>query len=113
MNDQDPKLRNLLRQWKGIEPRGDFESNVWRKIRLAEAGEPQTAGWRQWWQVLMLRPAFSVAIALFVAVAIGGVSGWQASRASQPSPTPLFSFLGGDSLAGGYVHTTAHGDHHP
>jgi len=113
MNNHDPKLRDLLRQWQDIEPRGDFESNVWRKIRQAEAAEPRAAGWRQWWQALVLRPAFSLAIAVLVAVAIGGVSGWSASRSAAPSPAPLFSFLGNDSLAGGYVHTTTHGDDQP
>lgn len=37
MNQNEDKLRVLLKQWRDIEPRGNFEANVWRRIRIAAA----------------------------------------------------------------------------
>src|ERR1051325_3290894 len=37
MNQHNDKLRALLRQWREIEPRGNFEASVWRRIRTAAA----------------------------------------------------------------------------
>src|ERR1043166_4010163 len=37
MNQHNDKLRALLRQWREIEPRGNFEASVWRRIWKAAA----------------------------------------------------------------------------
>ena len=57
MNQDDDKLRGLLEQWRDIEPAGNFEANVRRRIRLA-AIEPQRTPWLA---VLLWRPAFVTA----------------------------------------------------
>lgn len=113
MNNQDKHLRDLLRQWKDIEPPGNFESNVWRRIRLGEPAGARPVGWRQWWQAILARPAVSVGLAMLAAIFIGGAAGWFAVNGSTPPESPLFSFLGNDSFSGGYLgKTTSHGGLH-
>src|ERR1035438_1561092 len=41
MNQNDNKLRALLKQWRDIEPQGNFEANVWRRIRVAADQHPE------------------------------------------------------------------------
>jgi hypothetical protein len=103
MNNQDNQLRELLRQWKDIEPPGNFESNVWRKIRLAEPAGTRPVGWGEWWHVLLAQPAFSIGVSMLTAVFIGGAAGWFAVNGSRPPESPLFSFLSSDTLSGGYL----------
>ncbi|MEI6083594.1 MAG: hypothetical protein WCS70_04760 [Verrucomicrobiota bacterium] len=87
----EPGLSKLLRQWRDIEPRGDFEANVLRRIRLAGRA-PARPFWL--WQ-----PAFSVAAAVIVALVIGG---WTGLR-TRPEAT---GFLAGDTLTGRYLELT-------
>ena len=103
MNNQDDKLRALLKQWGDIEPRTGFEANVWRRIRQAQAAEPERvtiAEWfrRGWWQ-----PAWAVTAAVTVSVVIGTAAGLR--TAPQPATTARqeMGFLSAGTLAGGYA----------
>ncbi len=88
MND----LSQLLRQWRDIEPRGNFEANVWRRIR--QSAPPAPVGWRAW----LPQPVFALAAAVIVGVAIGVGSGWFAVPATT-APEQL-SFLAPQTLTG-------------
>src|SRR6266404_2138754 len=68
MNQNDDKLRALLRQWRDIEPRGNFEANVWRQIRTAAAERRERVSLVEAMGRLLWRPAWSVAAAITAAV---------------------------------------------
>lgn len=99
MNDHDHRLRALLQQWRDIQPSGSFEQDVLRRIRVSQPKRPNRPGWMAWVRGLAGRPAFSMAIAVVVALLIGAWAG----RHHAPPSTPGFAFLAGDSLAGGYL----------
>ena len=103
MNPNDDKLRTLLKQWHDIEPRGDFETNVWRRIRLAADERPVRIGLIETMGRLLWRPAWSVAAVLLVAT-LAGLWGGVASTSRQAgtSQTEL-QFLGSGTLAGSYL----------
>jgi len=106
MNQNDDRLRALLRQWRDIEPPGNFEANVWRRIRVA-AGRPERVGLIEVIGRLLWQPAWSVAAALFVA-ALVGVWGGVAST-SRPTDTSRgeLQFLAPGTLAGSYLQGAA------
>src|SRR5450830_772485 len=68
----DARLKALLQQWPGIEPRSDFESCVWRRIRVAAAAESRAPGlWvivRGW---LSAEPAWVHAAAAAAGLLVG------------------------------------------
>lgn len=55
MKNNDEKLRALLRQWKDIEPRPDFEARMLRRLRTEEE---RASLWQRWfvepWEVLTM-----------------------------------------------------------
>jgi hypothetical protein len=99
MNENDNKLRALLHQWRDIEPAGNFEANVRRRIRLATAEAPQ----QSWLVELLWRPAFAVAAALVVSVAIGSSAGIMTAAKSARASRGELQFMSAGTLAGGYV----------
>ncbi len=99
MNENDEKLSALLRQWRDVEPAGNFEANVRRRIRLATAEAP-----RQSWLVeLLWRPAFAVAAAVVLSVAIGSSAGVMTAAKSLRSTRGELQFMSAGTLAGGYA----------
>ena len=68
MNEE--QLKALLHQWCDIEPAGNFEVNVRRRIRLA-AGHPRQSSLIG----LLYRPAFAVAAAVVLSAVIGSSAG--------------------------------------
>jgi anti-sigma-K factor RskA len=98
MNDE--QFRTLMRQWRDIEPSGSFEVNIFRKIRLA-ATEP-----RQSWLIeLFWRPAFAMAIAAVISMAVGSFTGILISNRQRTE----MQFMSAGTLAGGYLQLTARG----
>ena len=103
MNENDDKLRALLKQWRDIEPRGNFQANVWRRIRMSAAEDaPERLSLIEAMGRLLWRPAWSVAAAVAMALAVGVWSGiatgprWDTSRAE-------LRFLAPGTLAGSYL----------
>jgi len=84
MSTNDDMLKALLKQWRDIEPRGNFEANVWRRIRLAEAAHPERVTIAEWLQRLLWQPAFSLGAAVVIGTSVGL---WNGLRAV-PKPTP-------------------------
>ncbi len=106
MNQNDDKLRALLRQWRDIEPQGNFEANVWRRIRVA-ADRPERVGLIDVMGRLLWQPAWSVAAALFVAALVGVWGGVASiSRPADTSQAEL-QFLAPGTLAGSYLQGAA------
>jgi hypothetical protein len=94
MSQNDDKLSNLLRQWRGVEPPGNFEANVRRRIRLA-AEQPR----KSWLAGLLWRPALAAAV---LSILIGSSAGILSARPQQPE----MQFMSAGTLAGGYSRGT-------
>jgi hypothetical protein len=103
MNQSDDKLRALLRQWPGIEPRGDFEANVWRQIRSAATVRTAEISLMEAIGRLLWEPAWSVAAALVVALAIGVWSGVAVNSRQTDTSRAELQFLASGTLAGSYL----------
>jgi anti-sigma-K factor RskA len=99
MNENDNKLRALLHHWRDIEPAGNFEVNVRRRIRLATADSPR----QSWLAGLMWRPAFAMAVVVSVLV---GTSAGILSSHQQHSE---MQFMSAGTLAGSYARLTTEG----
>ncbi|MBU4198401.1 MAG: hypothetical protein KKG09_09270 [Verrucomicrobia bacterium] len=99
----DARLKALLQQWHGIDPRSDFESCVWRRIRVASAEEVIAPGlWvilRGW---LAAEPAWVPAMAATAGL-LFGVSLALSAPHTHPGPYSTASLLHAQTLAGGYL----------
>ena len=103
MNQNEDKLRALLKQWRDIEPRGNFEANVWRRIRIAAAEHIERVSLVEAMGRLLSRPAWSVAATLAVALVVGVWGGVASvSRRADTSRAEL-QFLSSGTLAGSYL----------
>jgi anti-sigma factor RsiW len=107
MNGNDDKLKALLRQWRDIEPKTNFEANVWRRIRLAE--QPENRSIIGWLQRLIWQPAFSVVTAIAVAALVGAWSGTRSAPQSTAQEQSELGFLSSGTLAGSYAQLTTRG----
>lgn len=107
MNQNDDKLRALLKQWRDIEPQGNFEANVWRRIRVAAEPHPERVSLIEAIGRLLWQPAWSVAAALFMAALVGVWGG--VATMSRPADTSRaeLQFLAPGTLAGSYLQGAA------
>ena len=103
MNQNDDKLRALLKQWHDIDPPGDFETNVWRRIRLAGDKHPVRIGLIETMGQLLWQPAWSVAAALLVATLVGVWGGVASTPRQTDTSQAELQFLGSGTLAGSYL----------
>ncbi|MCX7010891.1 MAG: hypothetical protein NTY53_27235 [Kiritimatiellaeota bacterium] len=107
MNEHDEKLKERLRAWRGIEPRADFEAEVWRRVAATPTvGLDWFLALREWFGV---RPALASVAALLLAIAVGIGS---LTMLSQPQHTLLVintPTLQGQTLAGTYLAMTSGG----
>lgn len=101
MSQDDKKLSALLKEWRDIEPSGSFEADVRRRIRLAQAEEPELISVSDWLRWLFRQPAFSTAVA--VAIVIGAIGGMRSNQRSRSAPHPEVGFLSSGTLAGSYA----------
>ena len=90
---KDDQLHNLLRQWRDVEAPGNFEANVWRRIRQSEASAPTPVGWLEW----LWRPGVALAASITVSVMIGVFSGIHSagSRNAALDTPPAHTLTGG------------------
>jgi len=96
MNHKDDKLSALLRQWRDVEPAGNFEANVRRRIRLANAESSRPS----WLAGLLWRPA--VAVAVVVSIVFGSSAGILSANRQHAE----MQFMSAGTLAGGYERLT-------
>ena len=103
MSTNDDKLGALLKQWRDIEPRGNFEANVWRRIRTAAAKDaPERLSLIEAMGRLLWRPAWSVVAAVAIALVVG-VWGGIAAGPHQDASKMELKFLAPGTLAGSYL----------
>lgn len=103
MSANDDKLSALLKQWRDIEPRGNFEANVWRRIRMAAAQDaPERLSLVEAIGRLLWRPAWSVAAAVVMALVVGVWTGIATGPRRDTSQAEL-RFLAPGTLAGSYL----------
>ena len=101
MNEHDEQLNERLRAWRGLEPRADFEAEVWRRVAaVPAAGLEWFEGLRQWFGI---RPAWASAAALLLAVVIGIGSTLALSQPQRSLLTISTPTLNGSSLASAYL----------
>lgn len=103
MNQNDDKLKALLKQWRDIEPRGNFEANVWRQIRISAAEGTERISLAEAISRLLWQPAWSVAATLAVALAIGVWGGVASSSRRADTSRAELQFLAPGTLAGSYL----------
>jgi hypothetical protein len=104
MNEHDEKLKERMQAWRGVEPRADFEAEVWRRVAAAPA-----AG-LEWFEALRLwfgvRPALANVAAALLAIAIGVGSTAALSQPPQAALVINTPSLQGQTLAGSYLAMT-------
>jgi len=91
----DSKLDQFLRHWRDVEPRGNFDECVRRRIRQTET-TPMRRGWLDW----LRQPA----LATIAAVVIGLLAGTIGGVRSAPRPAGELQFMAPSTLAGAYLH---------
>jgi len=107
MNQNDDKLRALLKQWCDIEPQGNFEANVWRRIRVVADGRPERVGLIEAIGRLLWQPAWSVAATLFMAALVGVWGGVVSTSRPVDTSRAELQFLAPGTLAGSYLQGAA------
>lgn len=99
----DVRLKAVLQQWPDIEPRFDFESCVWRRIRVAATAESTAPGlWvivRGW---LNAEPAWVHAVAATAGLLVG-VSLALVAPQTRTGPYSTASLLNAQTLTGAYL----------
>ena len=109
MKDDDPRLSDMLKQWREIEPSANFEASVRRRLRLAEAGMPERVSVLELrLRGLIWRPALAVAAVLVVSVLIGSAAGVVTARKPVSVTSGELGFMAAGTLAGGYVQLASH-----
>lgn len=107
MHQNEDKLRALLKQWRDIEPRASFEANVWRQIRVATDQRPEPVSWFEAMGHLLWQPAWSVAVALFLALFVGVWGGVSSSSGPADTSRAELQFMAPGTLAGSYLQGAA------
>lgn len=90
----DPKLDQLFRQWRDVEPRGNFDECVQRRLRQA-APVPVQRRWLTWFG----QPALATVAAVMIGLTAGAIGGMQAA----PRPVNELQFMAPTTLAGAYL----------
>ena len=104
LDEEDRRLSDVLRQWRGPEPGPGFEADVWRRLAVhSEVSSGPTWPGLSWSGWLDFQPARAAAAAILVGILAGLGS---AAFLSPPEADPWASLapaLNGQSLAGAYL----------
>jgi hypothetical protein len=92
MNQNDDKFKQLLGQWREIEPRAQFGADVLRRIRQAAPEQPG------WLERFGLQPIWVQAVAMLAGITIGLHAGLNPAPAAQDA-----ALLKPGTLTGNYV----------
>ena len=109
MNHYDEELRALFKRWRDIEPRANFEANVWRRIRQAEAEAPEQLTVAEWLRRLLPQPALAMTAVVVAGAIIGSSAGILSTRGRATVVPSELRFLGAGTLAGSYVKASTRG----
>lgn len=100
---RDDRLSALLQEWKGIEPRANFETAVWRRIRTVSVLESQGQSLVDILRDCILpHPVWVNALAAMAAIMVGVLAGFSvpSARDGRQTAEPL---LHSQTLAGSYL----------
>ena len=102
-DNTDDQLRKLLQTWSGIDPKEDFEKEVWRRISQTSTKASASSPKRAW----LLHPTYfrRVAAAILVGLFMGTSFGWLSSSdfvAEKRAEEHGFSLFYGRSLTSSY-----------
>lgn len=104
MSQNNDKFNCLLKQWRDIEPKANFETSVWRRIRLAKTTEPTRVGLlellRQQWR---WKPAAVLALVMVASAILGSTAGLLTIPKTGNAALQEMEFLSPNTLAGGYL----------
>jgi hypothetical protein len=103
MQPNDDKLKSLLKRWRDVEPRANFEANVWRRIRASRAEQGEKVNWIDLIGRLLWQPAWSLAAALAVGLVVGIWGGIVSVPHRADSSKAELQFLAPGTLAGSYL----------
>jgi len=103
MNNDNEKLSALLQQWREIETKANFESDVLRQIHRAQLKEPERARLIDLLQQWLGRPTVAVAAAGIVSVIIGTSGELLTMSKSTATANSEMNFMAQGTLAGGYT----------
>lgn len=109
MNERNDKLTALLKQWRDIEPKANFEANVRRRIRLAQTEAPETVTLAELLRRWLWQPASSVAAAAVLGLVVGVWGGISSTPRPEKPRYADTQFLGGETLAGSYLRMASGG----
>lgn len=93
----------LLKKWRDIEPKANFEANVWRRIRASRAEQSERVNLIDLIGRLLWQPAWSLAAALVVALAVGIWGGVVSVPHRADASKAELQFLAPGTLAGSYL----------
>lgn len=94
----DPELSKLLKNWQTPPVPGDFDQNVWRRIRMRQPA-PAPAGWRAW----LHAPLRLATAAAMLALSLGTWAGWRTRPTPPAAPAFAFAFASGETFTGSYL----------
>ena len=104
--ERDERLSALLRQWTGIEPKANFEANVWRRIRTEGVAQP--AGiWDRWLDWFLPHPVWAGLAVVSVAMVIGLAAGAVTPGNAQAGVHETHALLHPRTLMGTYLTLSA------
>jgi hypothetical protein len=103
MKQNDDKLSALLRRWDHIEPRANFEANVWRQIRTNATQSTERINLIELIGRLLWQPAWSMAAALVAAAIVGIWGGVTSAPRHQDASKAELQFLSPGTLTGSYL----------
>jgi hypothetical protein len=103
MKPNDERLSTLLKQWRGIEPKANFEANVWRQIRANATQPTERINLIELIGRLLWQPAWSMAAAVVVALAVGIWGGVASMPKLRDTSQAELQFLSSGTLAGSYL----------
>ena len=107
MNGNEERLRVLLKKWREIEPKADFEAGVWRRIRRAETRQPERLTLTEWMGRLWPRAVLAMTAAVVASAILGSSAALLSVRAGVTVTPGELQFLGAGTLAGSYVKLTS------
>lgn len=109
MKPSDERLDALLKQWRDIEPRTDFEGNVWRRVRTNRAEHAERVNLIELIGRWLRQPAMTMAVAVVASVVIGLSAGLLTARRPMAVASSELRFMSAGTLAGGYVKASTEG----
>ena len=99
MTERNNNLKDVLHQWRNIDPRPGFEGRVWRRIHAVTPSRV----YRNRTEWISLQPVYAHAALLVIGAALGIAVFFALSHSSMATGTSDFHIFRAGSVAGSYV----------